>query len=125
MPLTNVGAQCIADLMAGNGGVIVFSSANARVGVGDNNTAFSAAQTDLIGTSTRKLVTSVTGAFPSQSRIYTAEFTTSEANYAWLEVGLFNAASSGQMAVRKVVALPTKTSSESWTVNLTVNWAAA
>lgn len=124
MPLTTVGAQCVADLVAAGGGVTNFGVGNARVGVGNDSTAFAAAQTDLIGTATRKTATAVANSFPSASRIYTAIFESSEANYAWNEVGLFNAASGGQMAIRKVISLPTKTSAEQWTVNLTVNWAA-
>lgn len=126
MPLTSVGAAVAASLFAGDGDVAAFGSSQAHIGVGDSNTAFSTAQTDLQASTNkfRKAVSSVVGSFPSAQRIYSATFDTSEANYAWLEVGLFNALSADQMAIRKVITLPTKTNTETWTVNLFVNWVA-
>lgn len=114
MATTNAGAVKIATLVAADG--------TYYVGVGDSSTAFSAGQTDLQGTATRK---SATVSRVTNTNTYTATFTTSDANYAWLEIGLFDAASSGTMLTRKVIALPTKTSSETWTVNLEVVFAAA
>lgn len=114
MATTNAGAVLIATLVEADGPY--------WIGVGNDNTAFSASQTDLIGTSARVQATAVRS---SSTVTYTAEFDTSTGNFAWLEVGSFDAASSGTMVTRKVIALPTKTSSETWTINLEVVYAAA
>lgn len=114
MPATNAGATKVATLLEADGPY--------WVAVGNDGTAFSASQTDLLGTNARVQATVVrTGA----SLVYTAEFDTSTGNFEWLEVGLADAASAGNLLTRKVVALPTKTSSESWTINLEVVVAAA
>jgi len=128
MALTNAGAAALGDIAAGIGTVALFNAANARVGVGDDSTAFSAAQTDLVAVTNkfRKLVTGITGASPSLTFNYSATFSTGEANFAWNEIGLFNAGSGGQMLSRKVLTgIGTKTSSETWTVTLSVIYAAA
>jgi hypothetical protein len=54
---------------------------------------------------------------------FRSTFTTSDANFAWAEWAVFNASSSGTMLNRKVEALGTKTSAQTWqiTVTLTVN----
>jgi hypothetical protein len=114
MATTNAGATLIASLLEADGPYYV--------GVGNSSTAFSAAQTDLVGTSARE---AATASRTSATVTYTAEFGTSVANFAWLEVGLFDASTAGTMVTRKVVALPTKTSSETWTMNLEVVVAAA
>lgn len=122
MPATSIGAAAAASLIVGDGAVLPFNVTNAQVGVGNSNTAFDVAQTNLIGTAVWKTVSSVTGTFPSTLRTFTATWTTSEANFAWLEIGLRNGT---QMLTRKVIALPTKTSDESWTVNLEVTFSPA
>ena len=51
-----------------------------------------------------------------------ATFGTSDANWAWQEWGVFNAAAAGTMLNRKVTSLGTKTSAATWqlTVSVTV-----
>lgn len=114
MSLTNSGAIHVA--------TVIEADAPYYVGVGDNNTAFDVTQTALIGTNLHKQVTSTTRA--SGVTTHTVTFGTSEANWAWLEVALFNGADT-TMIIRKVIALPTKTASQTWTINLEVVWAAA
>lgn len=114
MPMTNTGATLVATLIEADGPYYVAA--------GNDNTAFDASQTDLIGTNVRKQATAVRS---GSTVTYTAEFTTSEGNFEWLETGLADASSGGTLVTRKVIALPTKTSSESWTVNLEVVFAAA
>ena len=46
MALTNAGCSIIASLITGASNAL-FNNANARIGVGDSDTAFSASQTDL------------------------------------------------------------------------------
>jgi hypothetical protein len=55
---------------------------------------------------------------------YQATYGTSEANHAWDEWGLFNAASGGTMLGRKVDALGTKTNTQSWTFQVTATFSA-
>ena len=114
MALTNAGAVKVATLVAADTGYYV--------GVGTSTTAFNATQTDLLGTSVRK---AATNSRSSATVTYNAVFDTSSANFAWNEVGLFDASTSGNMLTRKVASLPTKTSSETWTLNLEVVFAAA
>lgn len=123
MALSNAGRDLIAAMMVGES-VTAFNAANAYVGVGNGTAAFSAAQTDLQGAS--KLRKAMEAGYPQRTGnvlTHRAVFGTSEANFAWEEWGLFNAASSGTMLNRKVEALGTKTSAQSWqiTTTLTVN----
>ncbi len=123
MALSNAGRDLIAALVVGES-VTAFNAANAYIGVGNGTAAFSAAQTDLQGAS--KLRKAMEAGYPQRAGnvlTYRAVFGTSEANFAWEEWGLFNAASSGTMLNRKVEALGTKTSAQSWqiTTTLTVN----
>ena len=114
MPLTNSGAVLAATLIQSDGPYYVAA--------GDSSTAFLASQTDLIGTNAREVASASRS---SNVVTYTATFGTSVANFEWLEVGLANASSGGTLLTRRVVTLPTKTSSDTWTVNLEVVFAAA
>ena len=114
MATTNKGAILIASLVEAHGSFYV--------GAGDSSTAFVASQTDLQGTNVRKSATAVRS---GATLTYTAVFGTSDANFAWNELGSFDSASGDTMITRKVVTLPTKTSSETWTINLEVVYAAA
>lgn len=115
MPATNAGAVLVATLLEADGPY--------WIAVGDGNTAFSADQTDLVGTNKARV--SATASRSSNTITYTGVFDTATGNFEWLEVGLADAASAGTLVTRKVVSLPTKTSSEEWTVNLEVVVAAA
>lgn len=103
-----------------------FNATNARIGVGDSSTAFAAAQTDLQAGANkfRKIVDSApSGA--SNVLTLVATFATGDANFAWNEWGVFNAASGGTMLSRKVEALGTKPSSQTWQFTVTLTFAAA
>lgn len=124
MPLTTAFRDLMADFVIGLG--TAYNNANAHIGVGDGNTAFNASQTDLQGTN--KLRKAMEASFPDQSQganvnRFKASFGTSEANFAWNEWGVFNAASSGTMQNRKVESLGTKTSAQTWefTVDIQLN----
>lgn len=121
MGLTSAGAAAVAHLTAGDGTVTPFNTANAYVGIGDSNTAEDIAHTDLQASTnkTRKPLDSAP-VVAGSSVDYTATFGTGDANHAWLEIGVFNAASGGTMLSRKVIALPVKTSAEQWTITATV-----
>lgn len=123
MGLTNAGRDVIAAMIIGET-TTDFNNANAYLGVGDSNTAFSASQTDLQAAS-NKLRKAMSATYPSRSTnvlTFRSLFGTSDANFAWQEWATFNASSSGTMLQRKVESLGTKTSAQSWqlTVDLTV-----
>ena len=127
MPLTNAGAVAFASAILGDGLIAVLSNANAYLGVGDSTTAFSAAHTDLQA-STNKLRKAMDASYPTRSSgtlTYRSTFNTSEANFAWAEWGVFNAASSGTMVGRKVEDLGIKSSAQTWQLTATVTVAAA
>lgn len=127
MAITNAGAILAASAIVGDGGITVLNNANAYLGVGDSTTAFSAAHTDLQAAS-NKLRVGMDATYPQRSsNVLTlrSTFTTGQANYAWDEWGVFNASSGSTMFSRKVEALGTKTSAQSWVLTATVTVAAA
>lgn len=123
MPLTNIARDMLADAIIGGSAYTKFGSAT-YLGVGDGTTAFAATQTDLQGTN--KLRKQVDSGYPTRSANvlqWNATFGTGDANFAWQEAGVFNAASGGQMLARKVQSLGTKSSGTVWilTYQLTIN----
>ena len=124
MALTDTGAILIAQLVKG-AAVTPLNNANAFIAVGNGTTAFSAAQTDLVGASkTRKGMDTSYPSGSSNVLTYQATFGTSDANHAWDEWGLFNASSGGTMLGRKVDAIGTKTNTQSWTFQVTATFSA-
>jgi hypothetical protein len=124
MALTDAGRNVIAADIIGES-ITEFNNANAYIGVGDSSTAFAAAQTDLQAAS-NKVRKAMDATYPTRATnvlTFRSTFTTSDANFAWAEWAVFNASSSGTMLNRKVEALGTKTSAQTWqiTVTLTVN----
>jgi hypothetical protein len=102
----------------------VFNNTNARLGVGDSNTAATETQTDLVA-ATNKLRDGMETSYPSQtaqSVDFRSQFGTSQANFAWEEWGLFNAATAGSMFNRKVETLGTKASGSTWTLTATFDF---
>lgn len=123
MPITNAGAVLAATALL-NDSATFLNNANSYLGVGDTNTAFSAAHTDLQASS-NKLRKAMDSTYPQRSSnvlTFRSTFGTSEANFAWAEWGTFNAAAAGTMFNRKVESLGTKTNTQSWqfTATLTV-----
>lgn len=115
MALTNAGRDDIAAAVHGFT-FTAFNNANAYLGVGDSTTAFAAAQTDLQA-ATNKLRKAMDATYPQRSaNVVTLQstFGSSEANYVWNEFGTFNASSAGTMLQRKVSALGTKASGQTW-----------
>lgn len=125
MGLTNLARNVIADAITGGATYPRYNNANAYLGVGDTNTAFAASQTDLQGAAypTNKVRKPMNTGFPSVAAnviTWAATFATGEANFAWAERAVFNAASpGGTMLSRHVAAMGTKTSSFSWTLTCT------
>lgn len=124
--LLNGFRDLMADMVTNLSTPLLYSNANAHIGVGDGNTAASASQTDLQGTS--KFRRPMESSFPDQSQganvmRFKSSFGTTEANYAWEEWGVFNALSAETMMNRKVESLGTKTSAQTWefTVDIQLN----
>lgn len=122
MATTDKGAIAIASLFCGDGAVGAFNASNARICVGDSSTAFSASQTDMQGTNKLRKLVDGAPVRTGNSLDYTATFGLSEGNFEWLEIGLANSAGTGDyLATRRTITgFGTKTSSETWTVTLTV-----
>jgi hypothetical protein len=100
----------------------LWNATNARIGVGDSATAATIADTDL-NAATNKLRVVVNSIPTVSTNVLTAvaTFTTGQANYAWQEWGLFNAASGAtSMLNHAVVSLGTKTSASAWTITVTI-----
>jgi hypothetical protein len=131
------GASNLWQCLIGNGTsttaqtLTYFSNGNATIGVGDSSTAAAATQTDLQAAS-NKLRKAMDSTYPQHtdattsgaaSIVFRSTFATGDANYAWQEWAIFNAASGGRMLNRKVESLGTKTSSSTWTLTLTLSLA--
>lgn len=120
MGMTNAFRDHLATTTIGSA-VTAFDNANAKIGAGDSVTAFAAAQTDLQGAS--KFRQGMEATYPQRSAnvlTFRALFATGDANFAWQEWGIFNAAAAGTMMNRVVASLGTKTSAQSWQMTATI-----
>lgn len=127
MALTNAGRDFIAAAIVNSGSPTFFTNANAHLGVGDSTAAFAAAQTDLQA-ATNKFRDPMEATYPTIAAnvlTFRSLFATGAANFAWEEWGVFNAAAAGTMLCRKVEALGTKTSAQSWQLTATITVTAA
>ncbi len=136
MPLNNPGTDLIASALLGDGSFPLLDNTNAALGVGDDNTAHSASQTQLQAeaNASNAIRTGMNADFPKRNpdtdgsdnllRFQTT-FGTSEGNFDWLEWGVFNSTTSGggKMLCRVVENLGTKTNASKWVfeVDLTIS----
>jgi hypothetical protein len=123
MALSNAGRNHIAAAIAGEAPT-PFDHTDAYLGVGDSTDAFDAADTNLQAATNKKRV-GMDETYPQRTdNVLTlrATFGLTDANFAWAEWGVFNAATAGTMLSRKVEALGTKPDTQTWqlTVVLTV-----
>jgi len=120
--LLNEGIGELWDLACGLGTPTAFSNTNARLGVGDSNTAEAATQTDLQAATNKTYKAMETG-YPSrtnQTVTWRSVFGASDANYAWNEFVVDNGATAGKTLNRKVSAQGTKASGQVWTLDLQI-----
>ncbi len=121
--LLNEGIGAMWDLICGLGSPTAFSNANARIGVGDSNTAAAAAQTGLQA-ATNKLYKAMETGYPQRSNqtvTFRSVFGGSEANFAWNEFTVANGSSDSSVNMNRLVsAQGTKASGQTWTVDLSV-----
>jgi hypothetical protein len=122
--LLNEGITALLNLLTG-AAETAFSNANSYLGVGDSSTAASASQTGLQA-ATNKLYKAMEATYPQisgQSIIFRSVFTSAEANFAWEE---FTAASGNSDSAdnlnRKVSAQGTKSSGQTWQLDLTITF---
>ncbi len=118
--LLNEGIDELWDLLTGVGGT-AYSNANARIGVGNSNTAAVATQTALIGGSTE--LKGMEATYPlstSQAVTFRSSFGSSEGNFAWEEWTVDNGASANKNLNRRVVSLGTKVSGTTWVFTVTI-----
>ena len=123
MGMTNAFATHLAQAAIGEA-VTAFNNANAYIGVGDSSAAFAAGQTDLQAV-TNKLRKAQDATYPQRSgNVVTlrSTFGTADANWAWAEWGVFNAATGGTMMNRKVDANGTKASGQTWQFTVTATF---
>lgn len=127
--LTFGGASALWDLLKGAGNVSAFNNANAHLGVGDSSTAAAATQTDLQAVA-NKFREPMDATFPthtdgtidgSDDIVFKSTFESGDANFAWNEWAVFNAAAAGRMLNRKVESLGTKTSAGVWALTVTLS----
>ena len=138
MALTDDGAIAIASAICGDGGINLFNETYSALGVGNDNTAFAAAQTELeaeassAGESLRKAVDS---GYPSRdpdgddsnNKVrFKATFDQDEANFHWQEWGVFNSDVEGAdtMLLRVVEDLGTKTNADTWILEVDITFGA-
>lgn len=121
MAITTAGLNFISQAIIGQG--MFFNTANARLGVGDGSTFFTASQTDLTGTN--KLRKEMDAGYPKVDPpkvTFKSTFSPSEANFTWYEWGIFNAASNGVMLNRVVSNNGTKQDNQTWVLEVEVTF---
>jgi hypothetical protein len=128
MGLTNAARDAIATaIVTGTLGVTTFNNANSYIGVGDSATAYANTQTDLQA-ATNKFRKAMDATYPQQATnvlTFRSTFALADANYAWQEWGVFNAATVGTMLNRKAESLGTKAGTQSWQFTVTLTLTAA
>ncbi len=119
--LTNEGINEMWTLIAGTGGAL-FNNANANLIVGTGSGA--ADPTDDESTFTAGVKKTMESGFPtygtSEKAIWKSSYGSSDANQAWNEFGVLNAASSGDLMNRKVSSQGTKTAGQTWELTLEI-----
>jgi hypothetical protein len=123
MPLTNAGRNFIAEALINDSTPDFFDNTNSRIGVGDSSTAFAVGQTDLQAAA-NKIRKGMEATYPQRTNnqlVFRSVYSTAEANFAWEEWGVFNAAAAGVMLNRKVESLGTKTSAATWQLTVTID----
>lgn len=122
--LLNEGIAVLATLLIGTGGT-AFSNAAAYLGVGDSATAAAASQTGLQA-ATNKNYVPMAATYPqiaSQTITWRGVFDGNTANYAWNEMTVANGNSDAAVNLnRKVSAQGTKTSGQTWTLDLAITF---
>lgn len=122
--LCNEGIEEWFKLIATTGGT-QYDNTNAYLIVGTGTGAATASDTEATFTSgVKKGMVSgypVVGAAADHKCTWKASYGSADANQAWEEFGLLNAASAGKLANRKVSSEGTKTSGQTWELSLEIS----
>jgi hypothetical protein len=120
--LLNAGINVAWGLICGAGGT-AFDNTHAYISVGDSSTAAAATQTG-IQASTNKLYKAMDATYPlaaaSQQEVWRSTFVSSDANFAWNEISVGNAADYAHGLNRLVQTMGTKASGATWVATLTI-----
>jgi len=123
--LLNEGIGELIDLICGLGAPTAWDNTNARIGVGDSATAPAATQVGLQAV-TNKLWKAMNGGYPQKSgqqSIFQSDFVDGEAEWAWLEETIVNAADdTGMNLCRQNTNLGTKPAGQTWRLTGTITW---
>ena len=123
--LLNEGIGELIDLICGLGTSTEWDNTNARIGVGDDATAPVATQTGLLA-ATNKLWKAMNAGYPQKSgqqSIFQSDFDDGEAEFAWLEETIVNAADdAGKNLCRQNTSLGTKPAGQTWRLTGTITW---
>lgn len=121
----NEGLAELIDVICGLGSPTKWDNANARLGVGDSSAAESASQTGLQA-AVNKTWKAMDATYPqrtNQTVEWRSSFGSGDANYAWEEYTVVNAADdSGKNLNRKTGSKGTKTAGETWTLSLQITF---
>ena len=121
MALTTAGINYLCQAAVGQG--VPFNAANARLAVGDGTAVFAASQVELQGAN--KLRKGMDDGYPVVNApvvTFKSTFGPSDANFAWNEWAIFNAASGGVMLNRVVESNGTKLSNQTWILEVDVTF---
>lgn len=121
MSLTNAGRDFLAGCATG-AQTTHFDNANARIAVGDSTTAFAVGDTDLKA-AVNKFRKGMDVSYPTTvANVLTFQSTygPTEANFAWNEWGVVNAASAGTLLNRVVEYNGTKLAGQTWVFKVTL-----
>ena len=118
--LLNEGIDEMWDLITGAGGT-AYNNTNARIGVGNSNTAAQATDTGLLGGSTA--FKAMDGGYPTsttQKATFRSTFGSADANFAWEEITVDNGSAPDKNLNRKVQAMGTKAGGTTWVATLEI-----
>ncbi|MHA6626879.1 hypothetical protein ACU61A_15700 [Pseudonocardia sichuanensis] len=123
--LMTAGATALWNRLAGLGSVVAFDATNGHLCVGSGTQSADNGQTDLQGASKTRKVFDAAPSISSSGFTAVATFGPADANHAWEEAGVANAAVGGVLLNRVVQSFGTKTSSVQWvlTASLTLQGA--
>lgn len=120
--LLNEGITQLLNLLIG-AAVTNYNNANARIGVGDSATAAAPTQTGLVA-ATNRFWRMMDATFPQvsgQTVNFRSTFGSAEANFAWNEFTIVNAADdTGQNLCRRVQNMGVKASGTTWVVTVSI-----
>lgn len=120
--LLDNGVTTLWKLFANIDSQIPFSSANAVMKVGDNTTAESASQTDILAT-VNKASKKVEAGFPTvtgRTITYQTTFEENEANFAWQEFAIANGTGGNNVSINRKVEYKGTKNGGIWTLRATI-----